>query len=623
MITKRITIKALAAFTLFTGFGLVAKAVPPMQKVEEMAKVMPKQAGVDVAVLSPADLARCRVEPFPNAQAPVGYVLFDGNNRPVRRFVANGTPNFNILSFYNEGEEVYRETDSKNAGKIDHYRWLGSNGGKIGRDVDGNGTIDVWDSISAEEVTKELFEAVAAKDVEKFKALLVTDAELKALGLPAVEIAKYTARTTAAVAKFSATGTDAKLTKAAKWIHAEFFVPRTTPADAFGGTQDLVKHPSAGVMFDKGDNKTADFISTGEMIRVGTAWRLIDGPSLGSPQAPQIGVTQGDGDVPEEIKTLVQQLVQLKDPGVPGAESIKYHQARAAILEQIVAKMNGKPGQETWLRQLIDAYSAAADQGDKPATEKLLAWKTQIEKFAPRTPIAGYAGFRALGVEYAVKLKESDTAVKVAAVQTWWRTELENFVKAYPGSEETPEALYRLGMATEFNGKDGEAAAMGHYTALAKNFPAHPLAAQATGAARRLDSEGKAFVLAGADLATGKEFNAAGLTGKVVVVYFWGSFALQSGNLKQDAAFLADLAKKHGDKLAIVTVTLDQNPQAAVPAINASQLPGTHLFSANGAMATAYGIMGQHLFLIGKDGKVVNKSSSIPAIGDEVEKLVK
>src|SRR5436190_23688185 len=120
---SRFTIKALGIATLFAGFGLEVKALPPQPKVEEMAAVQPKQQGVDVTVLTPADLAKCRVEPFPNAQTPVGFVLLDSKNQPVRRFVAVNTPNFNILSFYSDGEEVYRETDSKGSGKIDPLRW--------------------------------------------------------------------------------------------------------------------------------------------------------------------------------------------------------------------------------------------------------------------------------------------------------------------------------------------------------------------------------------------------------------------------------------------------------------------------------------------------------------------
>ena len=73
----------------------------------------------------------------------------------------------------------------------------------------------------------------------------------------------------AATAKFTATATTLNASKAAKWVHAELQVPRTTPADAFGGAQDYVRHANANVLFEKGDNKTAEFISTGEIVRIG------------------------------------------------------------------------------------------------------------------------------------------------------------------------------------------------------------------------------------------------------------------------------------------------------------------------------------------------------------------
>ncbi len=277
MSTKRYCARALAVAALYAGFGIeTARALPPAPKVEEMAAIQPKQSGVEITVLAAADIAKCHVEPFPNAQNPVGYVLLDNANRPLRRFVAAGTPGFNILSFYLDGEEVYRETDTKGAGKFDQFRWLGVDGSKIGRDLDGNGTIDVWDTITPEEVSKELFDAVVTKDSNKLKALLPTEAEVKSLGLPPAEIGKLQARMARADQRLLATAQATGLTNKSKWIHVEFFLPETTPADAFGGTQDIVRHRSGGgVLYDKGDGKNAEFFQTGELIKIGNAWRVI------------------------------------------------------------------------------------------------------------------------------------------------------------------------------------------------------------------------------------------------------------------------------------------------------------------------------------------------------------
>lgn len=614
MTTKRITVRALAGLTLLAGFGVsTATALPPAPKPEEMAAVQPKQPGVAVTTPAAADLPRLRVEPVPGGDGkPVGYVLLDGT-KPVRRFVAVGSENFNILSFYLDGQEVYRETDTKKAGRIDQYRWLGAAGSKIGYDVDGNGSIDVWQAITPEEVSREVFEAMIRDDPKRIEAMLPSVVELQAMGLPAEEIQKIRGRAENAVKRTRETAAALKLTDKAKWIHLELWAPEATPFDAFGGKMDVVRHRNGGVLVDRGDGKSADVFQLGELVQFGGGWRLIDGPAAGNPQPPTREDTGGQPvvPVPEVVKDLVAKLQGMKPED---------HAGRAAVLEEIVTKLQGNASQADWIKQLLEAYTSAAETGDKAAGDRLLAWKKSIDQNAAKTPLAGFAAFRAMGIDYARRLKDATKPEDVATVQKWWREQLEAFVKDYPSIEETPEALFRLGMASEFAGRDGEAAAKQHYGTLARSFPKHPLAAQAEGAVRRLDSEGQPFQLAGPNLANGQAVNVSALTGKVVVVYYWASWYQQ---LKPEAQQLAELLKKHAGKLEVVTISLDQTQQQAAQAINAAGLPGQHLFQPGGALATAYGVMGPHVFLIGKDGKVANKNAQMPMLADEVERLLK
>lgn len=616
--SRRITTRALAVLSLWAGFGIgTAAALPPAPKADEMAGVQPRQPGVTVATLQPADLARCTVQPYPNAQQPVGYVLADAAGRPVRRFVAVGSQGFNILSFYQDGAEVYRETDSKGVGKIDQYRWLGGNGGKIGYDLDGNGSIDSWDTLSPEELSREVFEAVLRNDPRRLQALLPTVDELKGLGLPQAEIDKIMGRAGNAAKRMQDTAAALKLTDKARWVHLELWAPETTPFDAFGGKADVVRHRNAGVLVDKGDGKTVEVFQLGELVQIGKGWRLIDGPAPGSPTPPQPGGAEVAGGpqttIPEKVREDVAKLQGLKPDDYP---------ARAAALEGIVTKLQGDAGQSDWVKQLLDAYAGGAEGGDAAAGQKLVAWKKQIDQFAPKSPLAGYAAFRTISADYATRLKAADTPAKIGEVQKWFRESLDGFVKDYPNIDETPEALFRLAMASEFaGGRDAEAAAKGHYATLAKGFAGHPLAAQAQGAVRRLDSEGQPFALAGPNLVDGSPLNVASLGGKVVIVYFWASW---SGQLKNEAAALTELMKKHNAKgLEVITVCLDQDPKTAVAAINATSLPGLHMFQPGGGLAAQWGVMGPHVFVVGKDGKVSNKNAQVPLLGDEVEKLLK
>ena len=625
MTMKRFAAKAFAILSLSSSVGAsIAEALPPAPKLEQFAAIQPKQTGVTVTTPTAAELARCRVVAYPDDKKPIGHAILDANNKPIRRFFAIGTENYNIFSFYLDGQEVYRETDTKSSGKVDQFRWLGALGSKQGADVDGDGSIDSWQIISPEEVSKEIFESLVSNDVRRLRTLMLSPPEMELLGLPIPEKEKLQARMGRVVARFEETVAKLKLTDKAKWVHAELWAPETTPFDAFNGKIDLVRHRNGGVLVDTGVSNTAATFQLGELVQIGRAWRIIDGPLPGSPDRNN---SEADiaGVVPEAVKELVAELSAVKPPDASNRESVaKHHVARAEVLAKVVAKLQGDPRQDSWLRQLLEAYVAAGEYGDAKSAEQLNAWRTQIDKVAPKSPLAGFAAYRSLGLEYATRLAASDSnQTKVAELQKWWREQLDGFVATYPNIEETPEALYRLAMATEYSGaKDSETVSKGYYETLAKNFSTHPLGAQARGAVLRIDSEGKPFALSGPTLDGKGSVDVSKLTGQVVIVYYWGSF---HSRLKEEAAALNELQKKHAasKKLSIVTVCLDQNPQQAAQAITATQLPGDHLFQQGGGLAAQYGIMGPHFFLIDKTGKVANKNTGFPMLNDEVEKLLK
>jgi thiol-disulfide isomerase/thioredoxin len=184
--------------------------------------------------------------------------------------------------------------------------------------------------------------------------------------------------------------------------------------------------------------------------------------------------------------------------------------------------------------------------------------------------------------------------------------------------------MIRLAVASEF-AKDGEAQAVAWCEKLATEFPQHMYAPKARGIVARLKSEGQTFALTGPMLGSGQNFSMAALQGKAVLVVYWAGW---SARLKEDAKVLAELAKTHGPKgLAIVMVSLEDNADNAKKDVAALQLPGVHLHTPGGVdgspLAVSYGIMGPHAFLIGKDGKVVNKNAQLAVVGDEIEKLLK
>ena len=634
MPTNRITMRVLAGVTLLSGV-FAPQAVA--QTVEDILQRAPVQTGVMVTTPTGADLAGCKAEQMAwpksaNGTAPTGIVVRDSRGRLVRQFVdTTGRNRPNIFSFYFNGVEAYRELDANSDGKPDQFRWLGPNGGKWGADSNGDGRIDSWYVISPEEVAQELFIALASNDLQRIQALLPTDQELKSLGLPESEMAKIRQRTAGAMKRAQDTAealAKKGLTPQGKWIHFEAGLPYTTPGDVVGSPHDIVVHKNATVLFDKGDGMSADVFQTGELMQIGRAWRLIDGPA---PGAAPIGVHTDDMGTPgqtlpdnPEFQKLVAKLQEITAPS-DAAGMAKYHLDRVAILEQIIPLLSADQ-REPWQKQVIDGYSAAAESGNAEAFTRLKQLNEALKAAGSTTGVAPYAAFRFLAAEYTNKLREAKSD-DVMTVQGWWRDQLEAFVQAYPKSEESAEAMLRLAVAYEFAGKDGEARAKQWYETLARSFANHPYAAKAQGAVKRLTCDGQPFELTGTELGSGGQFSMAQVHGKPTIVYYWANWGRDvSAELKQ----LVDLQKAFGEKgLQIVTVNLDDEPAPAVQALNAAQLRGIHLHMPGGLdrspLAVAYGIqMVPHIFLVDKDGKVANRNAQPgPILKDEVEKLIK
>ena len=629
----RIGTRLLTALTLVAGVNALGSAQAP--RLEDLLARKPVHP-VTVTTPTAAELAGCRVEPvtYPKPSTATGTVVKDAQGRTVRQFIdstGRGTPN--LVYFYHNGVEAYREIDANGNGKPDQFRWLGVNGGKWGADTDEDGTIDVWYVLSPEELSQELFAALQTRNAKRFEALLPTAKDLQALGLPPAEVEKLLQRSAGAVKRFTATAATLAFTEKSRWVHVELGLPNVVAADTFAGRDDLVKQGSALVLFEKSDGK-ADVFTVGEMVLVGKAWKLIDGPSPGAVQNAPPG-TVGAANVaviPPEAQPLLTKLQAVK-PAADAADVRRYHLERAEILEKIVALTKGDD-QQPWLKQVIDSYAAAAETNvaeSAVAMGRLKEWTGIIAKDAPKTSAAAYADFRTASAEYTVRMRSAKEG-QIGDVQKWWRDQLEAFVTKHPTAEDAPEAMMRLADGHEFTGRDGEAAAKVWYEKLAANYAGHPNAAKAQGAVRRLTSDGQAFVLPTANTLDGKPFNFAATAGKPTFVYYWANWNRNPDEERRVVSNLkavAELTKVYGDKVNIVTISLDEEPGRATEAVNAAGLPGAHLHLPGGLdrspLAVAYGIQTvPHAFLLDKAGKVVNRNAqSGPALKDEIEKLLR
>lgn len=626
MVTKRLTMRAVAGLTLWAGFGATADAQLPAMTPEKAFQAQPRQPGVNVSTPTPDQVTNCKVEAIPSKadpKVPMGYVVRDPAGKPVRQFVSYDGKSYNIVAFYVNGEEAYREVYPPQQADAHQFRWLGPNGTKWGLDRDRDGKIDEWVVLSPEELSQELLAAMLAKDEKRAQALVLTKANLDALGLQGAEADKRLARAAGAAKRAIEAADGLKATPDAKWGHVELNAPQATPADALQTRDDLVVHKNGTLLvLDGKDGKESKFLQTGELVQIGRAWKLVDGPSVAGGDGPGFG---GPG-LNKAIEELVKQINDLdanppKDPAGFSAHNAK----RAQILEQIVAKLEPKD-QETWTRLLADSLSAAAE-GEKPDGKFITQLKTLKDGLAkgPNQNLAAYVAFRHLITENSLKLIAS---TQVDLVQDEWRANLEAFAKQFPNSEEAPEALLRLGLAFEYlkDRKEGEAKAKATYQQLAEKYGKHPHAAKAQGAIRRLDSDGQPFALAAPNLDKNNEpFNVNAHAGKVVLVYYCAAW---SSTLPDDAKKLQAIAKDYGAKgVEIVTVCLDADAPTALKTVTGANLPGTRLHGQGGLdaspQAAQYGILVvPHLFVVGKDGKVVNRNAHPATVEDDVKKLV-
>lgn len=627
MSKARITFGLLVSIVLTSA---VTAAPPPTPA--QMLQFKPRQQGVNYSTPTEAELVGCKVElvkgqKLANGKNASGWSLKDAQGRMVRRFFdTDGDNQIDVWSYYLNGDESYREIDSNLNGKVDQYRWLGSNGSKWGVDLNEDGKIDSWKVISAEEVSQEIFASVQTRDFNRLQALMITKAEWEAMELPESEVNRIKNHLNAANARFQQTlAAFAKVSDNAKWVHLETGIPECTPADAIGAKVDIVRHRHGTILYSDGE-KLNDFLQTGELILVGKAWRITEAPVPGGViQNNQANMGGAGVAIPDNAKDLVDKLngvdKKYKDANT-SALVVEYNLARAAVLEEIIAKLTAKE-REDWIKQAADCYSTAAQNGDKAAFQKLAKWKAEAVKEGAASNLAAYIAYRELSADYAIKLNEGVQPAAMAKFQEDYKERLTKFVQDYSTAEDTPDALMQLGMLNEFLGKETDA--KNWYANLVKNFEKNPLAQKASGALRRLGLEGQDFELTSTTLNAKIAFDVKSLKGKIVIVYYWASW---NNQCVADFAKLKATMATYGPKnVELVCVNLDNAEADAQKFLQNNPMQATHLHQA-GALdsppAVYYGIMVlPNTFLVGADGKVISRSVQVATMDEELKKIVK
>src|SRR5207244_754526 len=100
------------------------------------------------------------------------------------------------------------------------------------------------------------------------QALMLTDAEITAL--PADVAKRAREGRAAAAARFKETVSKLSLSDKSHWLHLETEAPHLIPVE---GGRDLVEHARGTIVTETAGKN--DWIQTGEMVQIGSAWRLV------------------------------------------------------------------------------------------------------------------------------------------------------------------------------------------------------------------------------------------------------------------------------------------------------------------------------------------------------------
>jgi thiol-disulfide isomerase/thioredoxin len=602
-------------------------------------KLVPVQKDVDFDQPTAAEIDRCVVE-VETVGGISGWVVKTDAGQILRRFLdTNGDNKVDQWCYFKDGIEVYRDIDANFNNKADQYRWLGTAGTRWGLDEDENQRIDSWKSISAEEATAEIVAALRDRDAARFRAVLVTPAELKSLGLSEQQQTELAAKIAAASDKFSEVAARQNLVGSqSEWLHFGASRPGVIPAGTSGATKDVVVYDNVTTVVETAGKHSQLVIGT--MIQVGDTWRVFDLPKnlAGESTAaagvgyffqvavsarPEVPGTVPAGAINADLQKLITTLERL-DKGIATAKSdterTRLNGERAELLEQIVKSAAPKE-RELWIRQAAETLSAAVQSGSYPAgVSRLESLQKLVAGLPDAAEMAPYVQFRRMSAEYNLKLQSKDADFE--KINETWLADLEAFVNEHAKSPDTAEAILQIAIGHEFAGKEKEA--IEWFGRISEDFPQSDLAPKAAGAKRRLESVGKPLTLQAKTL-DGRQFDAAAAKGKVLLVHYWATWCEPC---KQDLEAIRALQAKYGkDGFYPVGVNLDSAPADATAFLRTKSLPWPQLFEEGGLegrLATEMGILTlPTMLLVDKQGRIVNRNVHAGELDAELKKLLR
>jgi len=616
------------------GSAAVASAAD-LPSVEQLLKYKPAQQGVVCDTPAAETWPKCKVEVV-KGSAGSGYVLRDMNGLTVRKLLAApGSKAINVRAYYSQGQEVYREVDTNGNGICDEFKWYNAGGSRVGVSADDDSQkIVKWKTLSAEEATAELVAAIATKDVARLQNILLSDADVKELGLDD----KTAARVAAEVEKSKENSKSLAdyLTSEARWTRFDGHNPMAIAASEVGASKDLTLYHNGTITVEVAGKSI--WLRLPEVVRVGDAWKVTTMPVLiddkksvdttgvlvpGPDSKPAMAQTDGDSPVEssEEVQNFVAQL-QKHDEAMPKDGDPKaladYHLKRHTLCANIGAKSMKQANREHWYKQAADSLDAAVQSKAYPQGVDML--EKYSAKFAEKEwgkDLAAYYKYRAINAAYSLKADAKDDG----KAQETYLADLAKFVKDYPASPDTADALWQLGNGAEFAGK--EADALGHYKLLTEKHASSNFAKKAAGAIKRIEAVGRPARFAGDGL-DGSPVDTAQYRGKVVLVHYWATWC---DACCAEMPRLAAAREKFGGKgFEVVGVNIDTDVQKAVAKAKQLRMDWPQIQDKGGLdgdVAAQFGIVIlPTMMLLDESGKVLHRNLQANGLEVEIEKAL-
>ncbi|MCC7084423.1 MAG: redoxin domain-containing protein [Pirellulales bacterium] len=606
--------------------------------VEQALKLAPIQKDVDYAVPAATDTAKCTIK-AEKLSGQTGWVVRNPNGEVLREFVdTDGDNVVDRWSYFKDGIEVYRDIDENHNGKADQYRWLNTAGIRWGIDKDEDGKIDSWKAISAEEVSAEIVFSLRDKDVARFQRVLLSPADVKALGLGDDKAKEISERMAVAPKDFQEllrrmSGVNEKTT----FVHFGATKPGVVPAGSFGGsTNDVVAYENVVAMIETGGKDGQ--VQVGTIVKVGDQWRVIAAPAtsdakgsiadargffFSSPyRGPNAAQGEGADEISEQLQATMTQLSKLEEAisrATSEAQLAELNEQRADLLQKIADSI-GEKDRPQWIRQLADTMSAAAQMGTYPnGVDRLKSLLEKLEKNPDDAAQVPYVKYRHLLADFGIKAQKP--GVDWAKLQGEWLENLKQFAKDFPNTPDTAEVLLQLGIAEESSNEDQ---AKKWYGQLISSFPATASANKARGAVNRLNSVGEKIELHGKTI-HGQYEDLAKYKGKYVLIHYWATW---SEPCKVDLAQLKELHARYAKSgLALIGVSVDANAADLNDYLAKNRLPWPQLWEPggqDGRFAIEMGIFTMPtMILVDDKGKVVNRNIHITEVDGELKSRLK